>query len=236
MRLIPAIDLRGGVCVRLEQGDFGRNTQYSADPIDIARKFQAHGAMWLHMVDLDGARDGVARHLDTLSQVASATDLDIEYGGGLRSLDDVERALTAGAKRVVLGTAALEDPTFLEKACSVFGERIVVGLDARDGLVATRAWLQTSHTRAIDLVTTVTRMGAMRIIYTDIKTDGMLTGPNLTELAAIVKAAEVPVIASGGVASIPHLTALAEVGAEAAIVGKALYTGDVSLTALRDWQ
>jgi phosphoribosylformimino-5-aminoimidazole carboxamide ribotide isomerase len=233
--LIPAIDLRDGVCVRLEQGDFNRNTQYAADPLEVAQRFAAHGATWLHLVDLDGAKNGAPRHLDVLSRLAGATDLNIEFGGGLRDLATVEQALAAGAKRVVIGTAALETPAFLEQACREFGDRIVVGLDARDGLVATRGWLQTSQTRAVDLATTAVTNGAKRIIYTDIATDGMLTGPNLPGLTAIIQAAGVPVIASGGVATVEHLMALSRTSVEAAIVGKALYTGDIPLHALSDW-
>jgi phosphoribosylformimino-5-aminoimidazole carboxamide ribotide isomerase len=236
MLLIPAIDLRGGACVRLEQGDFDRNTQYAADPLDVAKQFAANGATWLHLVDLDGAKEGTPHHLATLARIAEMTDLKVEFGGGLRDLAAVGQALAAGARRVVLGTAVIEAPGLLEEACCVYGDRIVVGIDARSGMVATRGWVQTSDTRAVDLAGAAVAKGARRIIYTDIATDGMLSGPNVPGLVAMIQAAGVPVIASGGVATTEHLSALAQAGAEAAIVGKALYTGNVPLTALRDWQ
>jgi phosphoribosylformimino-5-aminoimidazole carboxamide ribotide isomerase len=236
MLLIPAIDLRNGACVRLEQGDYGRDTRYADDPLVVAESFAAHGARWLHLVDLDGAREGAPRHLEVLAAIARLSDLLVEFGGGLRDLATVEAALDAGASRVVLGTAALEDPAMLQAACTAHRERIAVGLDARDGMVAVRGWLETSGTPAIDLARAAVAAGCVRLIYTDIATDGMLRGPNLAGLRALVDAVAVPVVASGGVATIDHLQALAEAGAEAAIVGRALYTGDLPLAVLHDWQ
>jgi phosphoribosylformimino-5-aminoimidazole carboxamide ribotide isomerase len=236
MLLIPAIDLCDGACVRLEQGDFHKATEYAADPLEVAQRFASNGASWLHLVDLDGARGGTMRHLDVLRRIARGTDLMVEFGGGIRTIDAIERALAAGASRVVLGTAALESRALLEQVAKEFGSQIVVGLDARDGLIATRGWLETSAIRVDDLASDVVSHGCRRIIYTDIATDGMLSGPNLVGLAAVIKAAGVPVVASGGVATVTHLEALAEVGAEAAIVGKALYTGALPLSALRDWR
>jgi phosphoribosylformimino-5-aminoimidazole carboxamide ribotide isomerase len=233
--LIPAIDLRDGRCVRLEQGDFARDTQYGDDPLATARAFEEHGARWLHLVDLDGARDGTARHLHVLRAIAQATALHVEFGGGLRDPRAIGEALAAGAARVVLGTTALEDPALLAEACATQGDRIVVGLDARDGMVAVRGWTATSATSAIDLARRVVAAGARRLIYTDIATDGMLGGPNLAGLRALIAAVPVPVIASGGVATTAHLAAVAEAGAEAAIVGKALYTGALPLTVLQEW-
>jgi phosphoribosylformimino-5-aminoimidazole carboxamide ribotide isomerase len=236
MLLIPAIDLRNGVCVRLEQGDYGRDTRYADDPLAVAASFSAHGARWLHVVDLDGAKEGAPRHLEVLAAIARRGDLLVEFGGGLRDLETVEAALAAGASRVVLGTAALEDPALLQAACAAHGERIAVGLDARDGMVAVRGWTETSGTPAIDLARAAVTAGCARLIYTDIATDGMLRGPNLAGLRALLDAVAVPVVASGGVATIDHLRDLAEAGAEAAIVGRALYTGDLPLAVLRDWQ
>jgi phosphoribosylformimino-5-aminoimidazole carboxamide ribotide isomerase len=236
MLLIPAIDLRNGACVRLEQGDYERDTRYADDPLAVAASFAAHGARWLHLVDLDGAKDGTPRHLEVLAAIARRGDLLVEFGGGLRDLKMVEAALAAGAARVVLGTAALEDPALLEAACAAHGERIAVGLDARDGMVAVRGWLETSGTPAIDLARAAVAAGCRRLIYTDIAADGMLRGPNLAGLRALLAAVAVPVVASGGVATVAHLQALAEAGAEAAIVGRALYTGDLPLAALRAWQ
>lgn len=236
MLLIPAIDLRQGACVRLEQGDFTRDTRYAEDPLAVAGAFAAHGARWLHLVDLDGARDGAPRHLDVLKVIAGSGKLLVEFGGGLRDMATVEAALAAGAARVVLGTAALEDPALLEAACGTYGERIAVGLDARDGMVAVRGWTETSGVPATALALSAIEAGCRRLIYTDIATDGMLRGPNLAGLRALLAAVHVPVVASGGVAGVAHLKALAEAGAEAAIVGRALYTGDLPLAVLRDWQ
>lgn len=235
MLLIPAIDLRNGACVRLEQGDFSRDTRYADDPLEVARSFAAHGARLLHLVDLDGARDGQPRHLEVLRSIAAETGLQVEFGGGMRSLETIEAALEAGAARVVLGTAALEDPALLRRACAAHSARIVAGIDARNGLVATRGWLATSATPAVELARNAVEAGCRRIIYTDIATDGMLRGPNLPALREMIAAAGVPIVASGGVATEAHLRALADAGAEAAIVGKALYTGDLPLSVIGAW-
>ncbi len=235
MLLIPAIDLRNGTCVRLEQGDFARNTTVAADPIEVATRFAEHGATWLHVVDLDGARNGAPRHIEVLRNLAAGTPLRIEFGGGLRDFDTVQRALTNGAARVVLGTAAIENQDLLERACAAFGDRIVLGIDARDGMAATRGWLETTKTSALDLARTGVRLGAKRIIYTDIATDGMLSGPNIAGLTAMIEGSGVPVVASGGVAHEDHLHAIAATGAEAAIVGRALYTGALPLSVLANW-
>jgi phosphoribosylformimino-5-aminoimidazole carboxamide ribotide isomerase len=236
MLLIPAIDLRNGACVRLEQGDFSRDTRYADDPLEVARSFAAHGARRLHLVDLDGARDGQPRHLELLRAVTAETGLLVEFGGGMRSLETVEAALQAGAARVVLGTAALEDPDLLRRACAAYGTRIVAGVDARDGMVATRGWLATSVMPALDLARRAVDAGCGRIIYTDIATDGMLRGPNLQAVREMIATVGVPIVASGGVATEEHLRALAETGAEAVIVGKALYSGDLPLSVIEAWQ
>jgi phosphoribosylformimino-5-aminoimidazole carboxamide ribotide isomerase len=236
MLLIPAIDLRDGSCVRLEQGDFEKVTVYSSDPLEVALRFAASGATLLHLVDLDGARLGAPQHLSVLARIARDCNLKVEFGGGLRTIEAIEQAIAAGATRVVLGTAVLEDPDLLEQVCEKFGSQIVVGIDARDGLVATRGWLHTSSVSATDLAASVVRRGARRIIYTDIATDGMLSGPNVPAVEAVIRASGVPVVASAGVTSVAHLHALSSIGAEAAIVGKALYTGDMPLSALREWQ
>lgn len=235
MFLIPAIDVRGGFCVRLEQGDFARGTTYADDPLEVATRFAAHGARWLHLVDLDGARDGTPHHLQILRTLARESGLLVEFGGGLRDLRAVEAALQAGATRVVLGTAALERPDLLAEACATYGERIVLGLDARDGRVATHGWTTTSSTAAVTLATQAIGAGVQRIIYTDIARDGMLHGPNLLALQALLAAVTVPVVASGGVATPQHVADLAAAGAEAAIVGKAFYTGALPLSVLREW-
>jgi phosphoribosylformimino-5-aminoimidazole carboxamide ribotide isomerase len=235
MLLIPAIDLRHGQCVRLEQGDFERGTHYSTDPLEVARRFEARGATWLHLVDLDGARDGEPRQIDVLEQIASRTRLKVEFGGGLRSSAAIEQALGAGAARVVLGTVALEGVDLLARMFSVYAGLIAVGIDARNGYAAVKGWVETSGKRAVDVAAGVVRAGARRIIYTDIATDGMLAGPNIDGLSAMIAAVSVPVVASGGIASESQLELVAAAGAEAAIVGKALYTGALSLSTLQRW-
>ncbi len=236
MLLIPAIDLRGGSCVRLEQGDFERDTLYSADPLEVARRFEASGATWLHLVDLDGAREGEPRHIESLEWITAGTALKVEYGGGLRTLASIHRAFSAGAARVVLGTAALESRDVLEHAFEMFGETIAIGIDAKNGLAAVRGWVETSSRRAVDVAVDVVRAGARRVIYTDIATDGMLRGPNVGGLQDVIAAANVPVVASGGIANECHLEAVAAAGAEAAIVGRALYTGALPLSAMARWR
>jgi phosphoribosylformimino-5-aminoimidazole carboxamide ribotide isomerase len=235
MFLIPAIDLRGGRCVRLEQGDFARGTTVATEPIEVAARFAEHGATWLHVVDLDGAKDGTPVHLGVVRDIAANTPLRIELGGGIRDFKTVERALHNGAERVVLGTAAIESPDLLERACAAFGDRIVLGIDARDGMAATRGWLHTTSTSALDLAHMGVRRGVRRIIYTDIATDGMLTGPNIAGLRAMIEGSGIPVIASGGVATEDHLRAIASTGAEAAIVGKALYSGALQDDVIARW-
>jgi phosphoribosylformimino-5-aminoimidazole carboxamide ribotide isomerase len=232
MIVIPAIDLRGGRCVRLVQGDFARETVYGDDPLAIARHWQAQGAPYLHLVDLDGAREGSPAQAALLAEIARALDIPAQAGGGLRSLDDIAAALDTGLARVVLGTIALEVPRLLAAALDRWGaERIVAGLDARDGLVATHGWRATSTTRAVDLARELVALGVRRVLYTDIARDGTLTSPNYAALRDLASLGDdLVILASGGVASREHLAALAAIpGVEAAIVGRALYTGDVAL-------
>jgi phosphoribosylformimino-5-aminoimidazole carboxamide ribotide isomerase len=229
--LIPAIDLRGGRVVRLYQGDYARETVYSDDPVAVARAFAAAGAPRLHVVDLDGAREGVPRHLATLAAIAAAVPVPVQFGGGIRSRQAAEAALAAGADRVIVGTAAIEAPALAQELAAVLGPRLVLGVDARDGQVATCGWQRTSAVAATELVVAARAWGVTRICYTDIARDGTLTAPNFAALRAVIAAAGVPVIASGGVATIEHLRALRALGAEGAIVGKALYDGALALPA-----
>jgi phosphoribosylformimino-5-aminoimidazole carboxamide ribotide isomerase len=229
MLILPAIDLQDGRCVRLVQGDFARVRQFSDNPVDVARRWQAEGARWLHLVDLDGAREGTPRNLETIRRIREAITLPIEAGGGLRAIESVEALLDLGIERVILGTAALKDQTFLRACLERWGERVVIGLDARNGLVATDGWLETSTIPALALAQKLAEAGVARFIYTDIQRDGMLNGPNLPALAALRAAIKQPIIASGGVASLADLKALAALEVEGAIVGRALYTGEVNL-------
>lgn len=229
MFIIPAIDLKDGRCVRLYQGDYDKVTVFSERPADIARRWEDDGARLLHVVDLDGALRGAPCNLATIGEIIKAVEIPVEVSGGLRSLDAVEAMLKLGAARVVLGTAAVENRALVAELGVRWPGKIVVGIDARDGMVMTRGWQHRSEVRARDLARDVVLQGAARVIYTDIERDGTLTEPNYTATAEIVAAVPVPVIASGGVADVEHLRRLQAVGVEGAIVGKALYTGAVRL-------
>lgn len=229
MLILPAIDLQDGRCVRLVRGDFAQVTQFSDHPAAIARRWQAEGAEWLHVVDLDGARLGTQHNLESIRQIREAVSIPIEVGGGLRALQDVTALLDLGIERVILGTAALKDRPFLRACLERWGEHIAVGLDARNGLVATDGWLETSSVPALALAQELAADGVARFIATDIQRDGALSGPNLKALAALVSTTNRPIIASGGVASLDDLQKLAALGVEGAIVGRALYTGAVKL-------
>lgn len=232
MIIMPAIDIKNGQCVRLYQGDFARATLYDADPALVAQRFQAAGASWLHIVDLDGALSGHPVNVALIEQIRAATSLRIELGGGLRRLNHIERMLNIGIDRVILGTAALMNRDFLHDALARWGERIAVGLDAREGRVAIAGWQKTSRVQATVLAKElVAEEGVRRFISTDIARDGALQGPNLAALQDMQRAIAgtgASLIASGGVRSLDDLRALAALGLEGAIVGKALYTGDVN--------
>lgn len=231
MIVIPAIDLRGGRCVRLMQGDFAQETVYGDDPVQMALRWQAAGATMLHVVDLDGAKAGYPAQAAIVSAIAQALTIPVELGGGLRALEHLEEAFGGGVARVVLGTAAIEDRGLLTAALERWGaERIVLGLDAREGLVATRGWIETTAVRATELARELAALGVRHVVYTDIGRDGTLHEPNYAALREMAEASGLAVIASGGVARREHLMALAAVpGVEAAIVGRAIYTGDVVL-------
>ena len=231
MIVIPAVDLRGGRCVRLFQGDFARETVYGDDPVAMARRWQEAGAPMLHVVDLDGAREGRRVQGAAVAAIARALTIPTQTGGGLRRLEDIAAAFDAGVARIVLGTAALEDRPFLMAALARWGaERIALGLDARDGLVATRGWEETSATRAVDLARELAALGVRRVVYTDIGRDGTLSAPNYAALRELAGVGDLAIIASGGIARREQLDALAAIpGVEGAIVGRALYTGHVTL-------
>lgn len=230
MIVLPAIDIKDGKCVRLYQGDYAQVTTYDTDPVRVARRWQAAGASWLHVVDLDGAALGQPVNVEAIERIRAATSLYIELGGGMRSLDHIEHMLALGIDRIVLGTVALTDRVLLEHALQHWGERIALGLDARDGWIAIAGWRETSRVQATALATELSALGVQRFIYTDIARDGVLGGPNLDAIREMQRATSHPLIASGGVASLADLRSLAALGVEGAIVGKAIYTGDVDLT------
>jgi phosphoribosylformimino-5-aminoimidazole carboxamide ribotide isomerase len=226
---IPAVDIRGGRCVRLVQGDFARETSYADDPAEMARHWQAEGAQRLHVVDLDGARDGICSNADVIRRVLSSVDIPVQVGGGIRSLETARALLDDGADRVVVGTAAAEHPETLSTWVDALGaERLIVGVDARDGRVVTRGWLQTTEVTVLSLCRRLIAAGVCRVIYTDVARDGLLGGPDIPGTREIAKL--LSVIASGGVSTVEQLRALAETGAEGAIVGTALYEGRLTLS------
>lgn len=229
MEVIPAIDIRGGRCVRLYQGDYNRETTFSDDPVSVALNWQSQGAPRIHIVDLDGAVEGRPINLEIIESIANAALIPIQLGGGIRNLETVERVLKLGVERVILGTAAVENPKVVETACRRYGDAIIIGIDARNGFVATHGWLKEAERKARAFAMTAVRMGARRIIYTDIGRDGTLTEPNFTAIAELLATVRIPIIAAGGISSITHLTILKKLGVEGAIVGKAIYTGDINL-------
>ena len=233
MIILPAIDLKDGKCVRLRQGRADDVTVYGDDPAAQARDWREQGGRELHVVDLDGAFAGELKHADVIRRIIAAFGGPVEVGGGIRTPEALRAVLEAGAARAILGSAALEDPSFLTKAYELYGERIAVGIDARDGFVQTKGWVETTKVKATDLATAVAKIGIRTIIYTDTATDGMLGGPNLTQMAAICDAAPTcQITASGGVSSpydVENLKALERPNLRAAIVGKALYDGRTTL-------
>jgi phosphoribosylformimino-5-aminoimidazole carboxamide ribotide isomerase len=227
--IIPSIDLRDGKCVRLYQGNYNRETVFSDDPLDVALKWQSIGAPRLHIVDLDGAASGEILNLKIIKDIAGAMLVPVQLGGGIRRLETIEELLKAGIERVILGTAAVENPAFVSEACRRYRESIIVGIDARQGQIATHGWKKETELGAADFAKNMINAGVRRFIYTDIERDGTLTEPNFSAIAAMIDALNVPVIAAGGISTLNHLKMLRKLGAEGAIVGKALYTGDINL-------
>lgn len=229
MILYPAIDILGGKAVRLRQGEYDQETSYDDDPVDAAKRWEDGGAAYLHVVDLDGAREGEPENLGTVERIAAAVDCPIEVGGGLRSTEAVGLILEAGAARVVVGTAALCDPEFLAETIAIQGAgKVVVSVDARGGKVSLSGWTESSGVDVADAVIDLSRRGVERFLFTPIEVDGMMTGPNLPELVRVAAATEAHVIASGGVGTLEHLRTLAAeapANVEGVIVGKALYEG-----------
>jgi phosphoribosylformimino-5-aminoimidazole carboxamide ribotide isomerase len=226
---IPAVDIRGGRCVRLVQGDFSRETRYADDPAEMARHWQDQGARRLHVVDLDAARDGIRTNAQVIAQLLRSVSIPVQVGGGIRSLETAQTVLEDGADRVVVGTRAAEAPEALTEWLASLGpERLVVGVDARDGQVATHGWKSVTDLSVVDFCSRLAHMGVTRVVYTDVGRDGLLSGPNVEVTRQL--ATYLAVIGSGGVASVDDLRALAEAGAEGAIVGTALYEGRLQLS------
>ncbi|MBI3979443.1 MAG: 1-(5-phosphoribosyl)-5-[(5-phosphoribosylamino)methylideneamino]imidazole-4-carboxamide isomerase [Chloroflexi bacterium] len=229
MEVVPAIDLRGGRCVRLFQGDYNRMTIFSVRPVEVAARWQELGAGRLHVVDLDGAASGRVENWPALAEILEAVEIPVQFGGGVRDLATIDRLLDAGVQRVVLGSAAVEQPDLVEIACDRHPRSIVVSVDARDGIVAVHGWRDRAGVSADELLQQMAELGVRRFVCTDIARDGTLTGPNLQSLAHMVGLKVGAIIASGGVSTLDHLVQLQAAGLEAAIVGKALYVGTIDL-------
>lgn len=232
MIILPAIDLKEGKCVRLEQGLMEKDTVYSDDPAAQARTWQEQGGEYLHIVDLDGAFAGVPKNRDAIEAIVAAIDIPCEIGGGIRDMQTIEAYLALGVDRVILGTIAKENPAFVEEACRAFPGRIVVGIDAKDGLVAVRGWADVTEKKATELAKEMEGFGVTAIIYTDIARDGMMQGPNIEATKNLAESISIPVIASGGLSSLDDIRRLMEIessGVTGIITGKAIYSGAIDL-------
>lgn len=232
MIIFPAIDILDGQCVRLIQGDYNQEKVYSNSPIDMAKKWEAKGAEFIHIVDLDGAKTGDSINKKVIKDIAKTVSIPVQVGGGIRSLDIIATYLENGVDRVIIGTAAINDPDFLKAAVQKYGDKIAVSLDARNGYVATDGWTDTSNVTALDLVKKLEKMGVKTIVYTDIAKDGMLQGPNLQEQQTINEATSMDVIASGGVTTKEDVENLQALEMYGTIIGKALYDGKLDFETL----
>jgi phosphoribosylformimino-5-aminoimidazole carboxamide ribotide isomerase len=230
--IYPAIDIRGGKCVRLVQGDYNRETIYNDNPAEVAADWESQGAQWIHLVDLDGAKAGEPINGQLIANIAERVSIPVQIGGGIRTMENVERLLDAGISRVIIGTAAIENRQFVYEVLDKYGDQTAIGIDARNGFVATRGWLETSEVKADVLAKELAERGAKTFIFTDISRDGMMEGPNVEAIVALAQASGQAVIASGGVSKLDDLIKLSEQhtnGIAGAIVGKALYTNNINL-------
>lgn len=234
MIIFPAIDIRGGKCVRLLKGDFNQETVFSDSPADMARKWQAQGAEYLHLVDLDGALAGSSQNLAAIKEILQVVDIPTELGGGIRSMEQIDKLLTMGITRVILGSVAVKNPDLVREACAKYGERIVVGIDAKDGIVAVEGWGKSGDIGVVELAKKMKDAGVKTIIYTDISRDGTLSGVNVEATVKLAQESGVKIVASGGVKSLEDIKALKKqeaVGIEGVIAGKSIYMGTLDLAA-----
>lgn len=229
MQIYPAIDIKDGKCVRLRQGVFDDTTVYFENPADAAKNWQKAGASYLHVVDLDGAKSGGAANHEAIKKILAAVDLPVQVGGGIRNMAAVEEKLSMGVARIIIGTAAIQDTAFVSEAVKRYGERIAVGVDASNGMVAIKAWEEISGTDAVTLCLSMKELGVRTIIYTDISRDGMMTGPNIEATRALIEKTGLDIIASGGVSCVADLDHVRHINASGVIIGKALYLGAVDL-------
>lgn len=234
MIIFPAIDIRGGKCVRLFKGDFQQETVFSDSPADMARKWQAQGAEYLHLVDLDGALAGSSQNLSAIEEILKVVDIPTELGGGIRSMEQIDKLLAMGITRVILGSVAVKNPDLVREACTKYGERIVVGIDAKDGIVAVEGWGESGNIGVVELAKKMKDAGVKTIIYTDISRDGTLSGVNVEATVKLAQESGVKIVASGGVKSLDDINALKKqeaVGIEGVIAGKSIYMGTLDLAA-----
>lgn len=230
MRIYPAIDIKDGKCVRLFKGQFSDVTVYGDSPAEMARKWESLGGEFIHVVDLDGALKGHGVNAAKIKEICESVKVPVQTGGGIRTMEDIEEKLACGINRVIIGTKAVSDSDFVKQAVKKYGSKIVIGIDAKDGMVAVEGWEKTSNFTAVEFAKKMAAIGVQTIVYTDIATDGTLAGPNIQAMTEMTKSVDADIIASGGVGSIDHIKALAGTGVEGVIVGKALYTGNVNLT------
>lgn len=229
MRIYPAIDIKDGNCVRLLQGRFSDVTVYGDNPADMAKKWEALGGEFIHVVDLDGALKGHGVNAEIIKKICQSVNVPVQTGGGIRTIEDIEAKLSCGINRVIIGTKAVSDSEFVKRAVDKYKEKIVIGIDAKDGMVAVEGWEKTSDFTAVDFAKKMTDIGVGTIVYTDIATDGTLAGPNILAMSEMVKSVKADIIASGGIGNLEHIKSLIPTGVEGVIVGRALYTGDVKL-------
>ncbi len=229
MRIYPAIDIKDGKCVRLLRGSFADVTVYGDDPVETALKWESLGGEYIHVVDLDGALKGRGVNAGVIRDICAAVKVPVQTGGGIRTMEDIEEKLGCGIARVIIGTKAVSDIGFVEEAVRRYGDRIVIGIDAKDGMAAVEGWEKTSEYTAVELAKRMTEIGVKTIVYTDISTDGTLQGPNAAAMREMTAAVDADIIASGGIGSIEHIRSLIPTGVEGVIVGRALYTGAVDL-------
>lgn len=229
MRIYPAIDIKNGKCVRLRQGKFDDMTVYNDNPVEVAKEWIKSGASYIHLVDLDGAREGAGVNSEIIREIANLSDVPVQTGGGIRTIEDIENKLALGVRRVILGTVAVKNPEIVKEAVEKFGDAIAVGIDAKNGMVAVSGWEEVSEVSAVDLCIKMGEYGVKTIIYTDISKDGMMSGPNIEATKELVDKTGIDIIASGGVSSMNDLENVDKINAHGAIIGKALYTGAINL-------
>ncbi|MCI8520032.1 MAG: 1-(5-phosphoribosyl)-5-[(5-phosphoribosylamino)methylideneamino]imidazole-4-carboxamide isomerase [Clostridia bacterium] len=230
MMIYPAIDIKDGQCVRLFKGQFSDVTVYGDSPAEIAKKWESLGGEYIHVVDLDGALKGHGVNAEKIKEICNSVNVPVQTGGGIRTMEDIEAKLECGIDRVIIGTKAVADSDFVKRAVDKYGQKIVIGIDAKDGMVAIEGWEKTSDFTAVEFAKKMVSIGVQTIVYTDIATDGTLAGPNVDAMAEMTKAVDADIIASGGIGSLEHIKSLVPTGVEGVIVGKALYTGKVNLT------